>query len=522
MVNHHEKFELEELNEANDISNPHYSEFRVATNSHLHLLHEQSTLCEKPEIGPSVRASSNPEPGCNPIAQEYPHPEVEERAQMSKSCSDQIKNQESSENHNQDCSIETDVFLQYAVVNKSNKTPKLQTDDISVTEADSMENPQYHDLKQNRSTKDIVTSEESETQNLMENLRERSPSPEYAELSTREKIPKDVTKCQAEKELQERDCRSDLHGYDKVASTIIQTSAEVSKGEPEKVEQHYYYTLENPEESCSDNKRNFKEEMIKLVNTGEKKCNMLQTHHAGDLIVMDDKHGRNPSIREHSHSEAERVAQINYIDQAKSQESHGIKKETESDLMPEYAVVDKSKKALMLQGGGSSAIRTVSSRKNPQDGPAKDNGVISEEGNQMEKLREKSCSPEYAELSVRGKTPKVTKCPTKKELQEKDSHEYDKVASMAQASANVTKGESEVVEQHYHYYYILENPEKSCSDIKGTDEIVNTGVKKYNMPQDHHLATGDKSIVPNTGKEAELVNDTNASALDSHPEEDKV
>ena len=113
------------------------------------------------------------------------------------------------------------------------------------------------------------------------------------------------------------------------------------------------------------------------------------------------------------------------------------------------------------------------------------------------------------------------KCLTEKALQEKDncnlySHEY---ASVAQASAKVTKGEPEEVEQHY--YYSLENPEESCSDNKGKEEVINTGENEYDMPQFYHLVIRDKSVAPNTDEEAELasVKKINAIPLDSHPEE---
>ena len=152
-----------------------------------------------------------------------------------------------------------------------------------------------------------------------------------------------------------------------------------------------------------------------------------------------------------------------------------------------------------------------------QDRPAKVI-ITSEEG--IDQLREKSPSPTYAELSVREKIPKVTKCPTEVKLQQKDceldSHEY---ARVDQASAKVTKGEPEEVEQHY--YYSLENPEESCSDSKGKEDTINTGENDYDMPHSHHLVIYDKSVAPNTDEEAELASlkKISATPLDSHPEE---
>ena len=101
-------------------------------------------------------------------------------------------------------------------------------------------------LKSDRSAKAVLTDEESIDQ--MKNLREKSPSPE---LSTREKIP-NVTKCPTEKALQEKD-NCNLYSYE--YASVAQASAKVTKGEPEEVEQHYYYALENPEESGSGRKK---------------------------------------------------------------------------------------------------------------------------------------------------------------------------------------------------------------------------------------------------------------------------
>ena len=168
-----------------------------------------------------------------------------------------------------------------------------------------------------------------------------------------------------------------------------------------------------------------------------------------------------------------------------------------------YAVVDKSKKTSQLQSNGSTATRANSAMENHQYDKLKQHTPIvnSEEG--KDQLREKSLSPAYAELSVTEKIPKVMKPPTEIELQQKDceidSHEY---ASVDQASTKVTKGEPEEVEQHY--YYSLENPEESCSDSKGKEEIINTGENEYDMPHSHHLIIHDKSVAPTTDEEAEL------------------
>ena len=228
----------------------------------------------------------------------------------------------------------------------------------------------------------------------------------------------------------------------------------------------------------------------------------------------------------------EEVAQTNY-NQIKSPESPKI--QTETDVSSEYAVVDKNKKTSRLQSNGSSATRADSAMENPHydklkpERPAIDVVTSKEDKDKivMGNLREKSPSPEYAELSTREKFSKVTiLCPMEKEKVDckSDSYEYDMLADTAQASVKVSKGElAEEVEQHY--YYSLENPEESCSDIKGKEEIINTGVKEYNMPQVHHPVTGDKCLASNTDEETALtgVNDTNASTLDSHlEEEDKV
>ena len=101
------------------------------------------------------------------------------------------------------------------------------------------------------------------------------------------------------------------------------------------------------------------------------------------------------------------------------------------------------------------------------------------------------------------------------ELQQKDceldSHEY---ARVDQASAKVTKGEPEEVEQHY--YYSLENPEENCSDNKGKKEIINADENEYDMPQFHHLVIHDKSVAPNTDEAAKFasVKEINATPLD--------
>ena len=228
----------------------------------------------------------------------------------------------------------------------------------------------------------------------------------------------------------------------------------------------------------------------------------------GDSGLSKTEYGSNVSIQQHTHSKADQIAQINNnsSDQTESQDSHKI--QTETDVSSEYAVVDKSKKTSRLQSNGSTATctRADSAMENDhydklkQDRPAKPI-VTSEEG--KDQVREKSPSPTYAELSVREEIPKVSKYLTELEVQQKDceldSHEY---ASVDQASGKVTKGEPEVVEQHY--YYSLENPEESCSDSKGKEEIINTGENEYNMPQFHHLVIHDKSVAPNTDEETEF------------------
>lgn len=292
IVHHCEKFDLEEHKDANDILNPHYTEVRIATDhNRFPHVHEESTvahdLMERADSG-----SSKPEHDNNLTTQQHPHSEVEEIAQINNDHNNQIKNQQSHSIH-----IEVDVSSEYAVVNKSKKTSKLQSSNSSATRADSaMENSQYDKLKQDRSAKDTVTSEEGNNQ--MDNLRDKSPSPEYAELSTTEKKIPVATKCLMEKE---KDGKLDSHEYDKVVG-VAQASAKVTKGDAGEVEQHYYYTLENPEECCSDSKG--KEETIKTVNTDEIEYRMPQAHH----IVTDDT-----PIAANTAAEAElvRVKEIN-------------------------------------------------------------------------------------------------------------------------------------------------------------------------------------------------------------------
>jgi hypothetical protein len=222
----------------------------------------------------------------------------------------------------------------------------------------------------------------------------------------------------------------------------------------------------------------------------------------------------NVSIQQHPHAEAEETTQITHSDQTKTQDSHKI--QTETDVSFEYAVIDKNKKTSRLQSNGSTATTADSAMENhqydklKQDQSAKAT-VTRKEG--KDQLRVKSPSPAYAELSVSEKIPKVTKCLTDKEIQQKDceldSHEY---ASVAQASPKVTIGEPEEVEQHY--YYTLENPEESCGDSKGA---INTDEKEHNMPQVDHLNMDDKSIATNTDEETKVIDvkEINASPLDS-------
>jgi hypothetical protein len=190
----------------------------------------------------------------NASTQKHPHAEVEETTQITHS--DQTKTQDSHK-----IQTETDVSFEYAVIDKNKKTSRLQSNGSTATTADSaMENHQYDKLKQDRPAKTRVTSEEGNDQ-----LREKSPSPAYAELSVTEKI----TKCLTEKELQQKDCELDSHEYASVAQ-----ASKVTKGEPDEVEQHYYYTLENPEESCGDSKG-----AIKTVSTDKMEHNMPQVNH---------------------------------------------------------------------------------------------------------------------------------------------------------------------------------------------------------------------------------------------------
>ena len=92
-----------------------------------------------------------------------------------------------------------------------------------------------------------------------------------------------ITNCSKERELHEKGRQSDSNEYDEVTS-VVQASAIITKGEADKVEPHYYYTLENPEESCSDNKG--KEETTDNVisNAGEMQYSMPQARQ----FVMDN------------------------------------------------------------------------------------------------------------------------------------------------------------------------------------------------------------------------------------------
>ena len=163
---------------------------------------------------------------------------------------------------------------------KTRKLLKLQKSESSATAADlskGSQSSEYDRLKKDEPTKAII-----EVKDQVDNLRERSPSPQYAELSTRTKKVPMITNCSKERALHnEKDRQSDSNECDKVTS-MVQALAKITKGEANEVEQHYYYTLENPEESCSDNKG--KEETTTISNAGEMDYSMLQAHQ----FVTDD------------------------------------------------------------------------------------------------------------------------------------------------------------------------------------------------------------------------------------------
>ena len=208
--------------------------------------------------------------------------------------------------------------------------------------------------------------------------------------------------------------------------------------------------------------------------------------------------------------------------QVEDEESHRM------DMTSVYAIVNKSSKR---QNNESSATRANSLAKESQsseydrlkqDEPTKAIITKSEGRDQVDNLREKSPSPEYAELSTRVmKVPVITNCLTKEAMQESrnesNSHEYDKAVSAAQASESA-KNTSNETEQHY--YYTLENPEECCRENKGKEETTNintAGEIEYSMPQAHSLVIDNTAVVTNTAAKAELVSvrEIDESTLDS-------
>ena len=235
-------------------------------------MHETTVANDSSEMGDS--GLSKTEHSSNVSTQQHPHSEADQIAQINDNSSDQTESQDSHK-----IQIETDVSSEYAIVDKSKKTSRLQSNGSTATRADSaMENNHYDRSKQDRPAKAVIASEEGKDQ-----VREKSPSPTYAELSVREKIPK------VSKHLTEIDSDCELDSYE--YASVDQASAKVTKEKSEEVEQHYYYSLENPAENCSDSKG--KEE---IINTGENEHDMLQLHH----LVIHDK-----SIAPNTDEEAE-------------------------------------------------------------------------------------------------------------------------------------------------------------------------------------------------------------------------
>lgn len=254
--------ELEEYKEPNEVINPHYSEVRYGTDDSLKpqndgkgddgfpLLHKESMLnSEQEKRHDSGTEYDDPTTKHHQVSPGAHETEIEDRGSI-----------------NNGCDITEDVSSLYAVVNKNKKTPKSQSNGSSASRADSAianESQENERLKQHDFTEFIAKT--GEDKNQMHSLREKSPSPEYAELLTKEKKVPVIIKCLAEKAVQEKNGKSDSHEYDKVAS-IRQASAKVTKGEAKEVEQHYYYTLENPEETCNNNTSNKKEEATNISN----------------------------------------------------------------------------------------------------------------------------------------------------------------------------------------------------------------------------------------------------------------
>ena len=266
-VNHYDKVELDKRKEANEVSNPHYSEISIAVDNSLKPNNDckndngsyKGSIANTTTLQRHDNVLSKTEQG-NPTTQQHPYSscayktEVEREARLNKNCSDQVGNQESHRIHNQDTEARRtmDVTSEYAVVNKSKKTSKLQSNESSTSRADSVKESHllgYDNLERNEPSKAIITTVEEKV------IRDRSPSPEYAKLSTREmKIP-GVTKCPTEKALQKKKSESDSYEHNKLASVDHDSkSVKVTKEKAEEVEQHYYYSLEVSEECCNDNK----------------------------------------------------------------------------------------------------------------------------------------------------------------------------------------------------------------------------------------------------------------------------
>ena len=476
-VNHYDKVELDKRKETNEVSNPHYSEVSIAVDDRLKPTTDRKNdndSYKESAANNSTRTLqrddnvlSKTEQG-NPTTQEHPYSlcayktEAEKESQSNKSCIDQVGNQESHRIHQDTAAHRTmDVTSEYAVVNKSKKTSKLQSNESLASGADSVKESQsseYDKLERNEPSKAIVTTAEDK------NFRDRSPSPEYAELSTREMKVPGVTKYPTGKILQQE--KSDSHEYNMLAS-VDHDSVKVKKAEAEAeaVQQHYYYSLEVKEECCSDNKG---------------KEDTTDTHEYDKLANVDQ--------------DSEKVTK-------------GVAEELEQHYYYSIEVPEES----CSDNKGTEEI-TDSQEYNKLASEDQDSVVVTKrELNEVEQHY-------YYSLEV----PEESCSDNKGKVETTSSHEYDKFANVDKNSAKATKAEAKEGEQHY--YYSLEVPEESCSDNKGKEEsteTVDVGEADYRMSQAHHFVIDDIPIVPNTTPQAALatVEETVVSTLDSHQKE---
>ena len=384
---------------------------------------------------------------------------------------------------------------EYAVVDKTKKTSRIKHDENLCTEPLSLSGA---DHQVSVTVDEHIYSDAGD------------PSHEYAEVMTgkvKEKRANDVkTK---EKGL--------LREYDKVVNPDTIKSIESTNKDKEEQEQHYYYSLENLEESKGP---------VAGAQGGderERSSTHLSNNSAksSDQFTLSvDQHTQSDTVEEWnpSHEYAEVMAG-KVKEKEKSANEEVVMKNTEKGLQHEYDTmvnpnamkVEHTKQETLEQeqhyyhslensanGKGACVVKREGSCTQPSDDSAKSSQQCSITATCGD-TEGWDPTHEYAVVMAGKKKEKLTA--NLEVVEEKDittdkgsQHEYDKLVNVNGTCTSSTKYENKHTEDLEHYNHSLENTnESNCASggERECSEAADIGEINYSKPQAHHLVIDD-------------------------------